>query len=280
MAKKKKIMLKFNSYLAGLFEGDGHISINEKYNPRFCITTHEKNEPWLLHIKKKLKNFGFIRKKKKERALVLTISNKQGILLLINTLNGNLKTPKIEKFKEMLEWYNKKENTNIPLLPINYDLDNAWLSGFIEADGSFLIRYSIPKKASKKLPRIAAKFSLDQRMTLSKDENNQDETKSYKEILTSIANYLNCNLLTVTKKTGKTYYNITISNNQGTNNLIKYFTKYPLSSSKHLDFLNWKEVVQMINKKEHLIQENFKKILELKKEMNKSRTIYEWNNLT
>ena len=37
------------SYLAGLFEGDGHIwvskSTEKKHNPRFCITFHQKNMP-------------------------------------------------------------------------------------------------------------------------------------------------------------------------------------------------------------------------------------------
>ena len=38
------------SYLAGLFEGDGHIWIkksgeSKRHNPRFCITFHMKNEP-------------------------------------------------------------------------------------------------------------------------------------------------------------------------------------------------------------------------------------------
>jgi hypothetical protein len=41
----------FKGYLAGLFEGDGHIWIQKisdkkkKQNPRFCITFSMKNEP-------------------------------------------------------------------------------------------------------------------------------------------------------------------------------------------------------------------------------------------
>jgi hypothetical protein len=56
---------KFKEYLAGLFEGDGHIWIQKenqkkKHNPRFCITFSLKNEP----LAKKLLELigsGFIR---------------------------------------------------------------------------------------------------------------------------------------------------------------------------------------------------------------------------
>ena len=44
----KQNMYKFdntmNSYLAGVFEADGHIDFIKNKNPRFCITTHEKNK--------------------------------------------------------------------------------------------------------------------------------------------------------------------------------------------------------------------------------------------
>jgi len=54
-----------------------------------------------MKIKSQLNNYGFIRLKKKE--LVLTISNVEGLLLIINKLNGNLKTPKIDKFYDLID---------------------------------------------------------------------------------------------------------------------------------------------------------------------------------
>ena len=268
-------MLNFNSYLTGLFEGDGHISIGEKHHPRWCLTTHEKNEPWLLKIKEHLNNYGFIRRKKKEHALVLTISNNQGLFLIINKLNGNLKTPKINKFGQLINWYNNKYNTKIKCLPINYNLTNAWLSGFIEADGSFFIRCLNPKikNKNKHQRRIEGKFSLYQRMV-------SNDGMSYKSILTQIALFLNCNLLISKKKTGKAYYYINVTSKQSTKILINYLKKYPLSSSKYLDFKNWEIVVIMIHKKKHLKEEYIEEIYNLKNQMNNARTNYEWNHLT
>ena len=69
---------KFKSYLAGLFEGDGHIWIQKssekkKQNPRFCITFGMKNEP----LAKKLLELigsGFIRYKLQDNACLLVVS--------------------------------------------------------------------------------------------------------------------------------------------------------------------------------------------------------------
>ena len=66
-------------YLAGLWEGDGHLWIplkkqgGKKYYPHFCITFHEKE----MEVVKVLQTFigGYIRHKTKDKALVLTISS-------------------------------------------------------------------------------------------------------------------------------------------------------------------------------------------------------------
>lgn len=261
----------FNSYLTGLFEGDGHISIPKKGNPRFCITTHEKNEPWLLSIKTNLSNYGWVRRKRKERALVLTISNMLGLKLVVNKLNGHFKTPKIEKFQELINWINIKENTCIQLLPINYNFDNSWLTGFIEADGCFMIRFTEYKLISKKKPRCATRFSLDQRMF-------GPTSLSYKPIMENIANFLKCNLLIINKKkVQKQYFNITISGQEKIKGLISYLDQYPLSSSKYLDYLDWKQAYELLQQKEHLIFPNKIKLLKCK--MNNSRLHFIWNHL-
>ena len=80
---------KFNSYLAGLFEGDGHIwlpNINwnktNKHNPRFCITFALKNEPLAKKILEIIE-YGHIRYKPKENACVLIVSTVKGLKKII-----------------------------------------------------------------------------------------------------------------------------------------------------------------------------------------------------
>jgi hypothetical protein len=77
----------FNSYLAGLFEGDGHIwlpNINwkKKHNPRFCITFALKNEPLAKKILEIIE-YGHIRYKPKENACVLIVSPVKGLKKII-----------------------------------------------------------------------------------------------------------------------------------------------------------------------------------------------------
>jgi phage pi2 protein 07 len=96
-----------SSYLAGLFEGDGHIWISKdltkkKQNPRFCITFSLKNEP----LAKKLLDiiqFGHIAYKPKDNACVLTVSPVKGLKKVVSLLNGELRTPKINQLYLLID---------------------------------------------------------------------------------------------------------------------------------------------------------------------------------
>jgi LAGLIDADG endonuclease len=62
---------------------------------------------------------------------------------------------------------------------------------------------------------------------------------SYVYILTDIAKFLNCNLLTRKQKsTGNEYYTLTASSKISLNIIINYLDKYPLFTSKYLDYLD------------------------------------------
>src|ERR1700692_2010168 len=97
----KIIINYFGSYLAGLFEGDGHIwipsnNLMKKHNPRFCITFNKNNLPLAKAILKKI-GAGFIRVKTKENAVVLTVSPVKGLIFIISQINNYLRTPKIHQ---------------------------------------------------------------------------------------------------------------------------------------------------------------------------------------
>jgi hypothetical protein len=52
-----------------------------------------------------------------------------------------------------------------------------------------------------------------------------------------VANFLNCSLLTKTQKsTNNEYYTLTASSKISLNIIINYLEKYPLFSSKYLDY--------------------------------------------
>lgn len=78
----------------------------------------------------------------------LIIKKKKYVLFnLISLINGHMRTPKIEALHRLILWFNNKHNTNIPLLDINAEplINSSWLSGFLEADGSFYFNFKLNK---------------------------------------------------------------------------------------------------------------------------------------
>jgi hypothetical protein len=65
------------------------------------------------------------------------------IRLIVSLINGHMRTPKIEALHRLMKWLNNRPDQieNCPLLPLDNSpiLANTWLSGFIEADGSFYV---------------------------------------------------------------------------------------------------------------------------------------------
>ena len=267
------------TYLAGLFEGDGHIWIQnpdmkKKHNPRFCITFSLKNEP----LAKKLLDIigsGFIRYKPKDNACVLVVSPVTGLKKIVYLINGELRTPKIHSLYKLIDWLNKNHNTNIEKLPLKEDYltNDSWLSGFIDSDGSFSVQHTKIENNAKKR-KISCRLRIEQRML---DPVTGD---SYLKVLTNLAEFFNCNLLTRKQKsTGNEYYIITASSKLSLDILVKYLDKYPLYSSKYLDYKDWKEIVLLIFENKHYTEEGLIKTDFVRNSMNRKRTYYNWDHL-
>jgi hypothetical protein len=61
--------------------------------------------------------------------------------------------------------------------------------------------------------------------------------ESYFKVLTEISNFLNCSLLIRKQKsTGNVYYTLTASSKMSLEIIKNYLDKYPLFSSKYLDY--------------------------------------------
>jgi hypothetical protein len=268
-----------NSYLAGLFEGDGHIWISKdltkkKQNPRFCITFSLKNEP----LAKKLLDiiqFGHIAYKPKDNACVLTVSPVKGLKKVVSLLNGELRTPKINQLYLLIDWLNQNHGLSIKKLPIKTGniSNDSWLAGFVDADGSFSIQYT-KKKDGALNRKVSCRLRIEQRMIEPKTN------LSYFNILNEIAQLLNCNLLTRKQlSTGNEYYTLAATSRNSFIIIINYFETFPLFSSKYLDYLDWSKVVKLILNNEHYTDANLLIIDDLKSKMNRGRTEFNWNHL-
>ena len=270
---------KFKEYLAGLFEGDGHIWIQnlnqkKKHNPRFCITFSLKNEP-LAKILLELIGSGFIRYKTRDNACVLVVSLVIGLKKLVHLINGELRTPKIHQLHRLIDWLNKNHNTGITKLPLKDSSlsEDGWLSGFIDSDGSFSVQHTKLENNAKKR-KISCRLRIEQRML------DPITNESYFKVLTDISNFLNCSLLTRKQKsTGNEYFILTASSKLSLQIIINYLDKYPLFSSKYLDYNDWKKIVLLIFENKHYTEEGINKTESVKNSMNRQRINFTWNHL-
>lgn len=270
-------------YLAGLIEGDGYISITNENRILLGITFNLKDKPlaeYLLHYLGK----GTI-VKRKTNSVELRFSAKKTIIKIVDLINGKFRTPKIDQLYKLIDWMNKNYSTKINKLPLDDSPINlnSWLSGFIDADGNFYIRFSEKQ--------IICKFALEQRIIYPKTN------ESYDFILNYICLYFNIKLHTRIKKMPaqseafksyfkpfgfirkNSYYIIKIENQQSIKLLINYLKDYPLLSSKYLDFLSWDKAFKEIINKTHFTIEGRKIILEQKNQMNNKRTYFNWEHL-
>ena len=227
---------KFISYLTGLIEGDGTIIVPKferspkgKLNyPSIQIVFNLKDLPLALLIQKNL-GFGSLIRKKGSNAYVLSINDKKGILILVNLLNGNMRTPKIHSLNALIDFFNKTKGTCIEKHPVSIEsLDsNPWLSGFIEADASFQVRTTL----SGKYPKLECKLEISQRREDHKGYDNLD-------FLSSIAEFLETQVKEIRSDRPKPEYRIRTTNLKGNINLKNYLLQFPLFGTKHLDSLD------------------------------------------
>ena len=187
----------------------------------------------------------------------------EGLLLIVHLINGKLRTPKAYQIDLIIDWLNQKHNANIKKFPIcNHSLSaNAWLAGFIDADGYFYVKRSLQTKT--RYTQVLCSFSIEQRTTYPKTD------QSYEDIFNEIAKFLLVKLrIRKHKNTTNSYYLVAMTSVKSKSILRTYLDQYPLLSSKLLDFRDWCSVDNLIIKKQHNTKEAEKRINQLKLSMN------------
>ena len=267
----------FSYYFTGLVEGDGTIITPKtlrtpkgKLNyPSIQIIFHLKDLPLALLVQKEL-GVGSLSRKKGVNAYILTINSYEGILLVISLINGKMRTPKIYSLNALIDFLNETKGTSIEKYSVSTEPlnSNPWLSGFIEADASFQVRTTLSGKYSK----FECKLEISQRRQDHKGYDNLD-------FLTYIAEFLETEVKKIRSDAPKPEYRVRTTNLKGNIIAKNYLLQFPLFGTKHLDSLDWIEVVDMFDRKEHHTEEGKKKIVKIKSGMNNSRTDFTWNHL-
>ena len=259
-------------YLAGLIEGDGHFNTpnilnSSKVHRRMGgieVVFALKDKPSAELFKNKFGGNVYLDSKK--RIVRWMIQDIKSVVKVINLINGKLRTPKINGLYKMIDFLKTKgieiEKLSLDTSPLK---NNAWLAGFIDADGHFAIKGF----TSNIRTYLAIQFYLPQRKTDISGE-------TLENIMQKIADFLftKLNSRIVDKKYNQ--FVINTSNNKSNQVLIDYLNTFPLLSSKYLDFKDWETASNIYTQKLHRDPIQYEKIRLLKSNMNKNRIIFSW----
>lgn len=275
-------------YLAGLIEADGSIIVpkeDSKNTPTISISFNIIDKPLAICIKNQL-GFGSIENIENSNAVRLIIRGKYNILTLVNLINGKFRTPKIEKLHSLIDYINNKWNKTV--IPLSLDTgsfdENSWLAGFSDGDASLGINITWPNESINKYGQIRLTFELVQSRI------NEEHLFKYKIFMNKLSIFFNSKLEThyISKfdRGGKQKaWRARISNKKGATVVVNYFDKFPMFSCKFMNYKDWRLAYDiLILKKEHIGgSENklntFKKVGEIKNNMNKMRVNFDWSHL-
>ncbi len=293
---------KLGSYMAGLIEGDGTFAIHDnhslakKYIPKIIIVFNIKDLP-LAKFLRKVTNCGSIFIKPNRGYVLWQIQDIAGIYYIVKLINGHMRTPKIEALERTLNWLNdyisKNQDSKLPstqnlltkisLLSIK-SLDstpidnNPWFTGFSDADANFSI--NIYKRSNKNSMRVQMFYRLEIKQTYHKFDSIANQV-SFFPVMSKISEFLNTSVLSRTRLVkDKQYFSyMVIAHNKISLSKVKeYFLKYPMLSSKQLDFKDW---LFILNKQTNTFNtiSYLEDAIKIRKDFNKSRSSFNWDHL-
>jgi hypothetical protein len=161
-------------------------------------------------------------------------------------------------------------NTIIPKLPLNCEPlgSNPWFAGFIDGDGHFSVR-STSSKSKRAYPVVECRFELVQRQIYHNGLSNY-------EFMYEIAKFLDSKLGVTRSDSTHPQYRVRTINLASNMILSNYLTKYPLFSSKHLNYLDFLKVLELqkVNRLSPGDVNYLNNVVQIKEGMNNKRTLF------
>lgn len=252
---KRKINKRFLEWFIGFTEGKGcFLVLNNKVY--FDISVEIEDIQVLYYIKKEL-GFGKIKINKNYEGSFASfyVTNLSNFYRLVTLFNGNLCTVnKKQEFKTWLEIFNNQYSKEI--LFIDRDpkpsLNTGWLSGYIDALGSFTGIMENSEELNPRTPYLT--FFITQK-------------EFY--ILNVIREILNVSIKNIKQNKNKDCWILSISSVKKLRLIVNYLKRYTLKTKKSLAFTKWCKIYNLILNKEHVNDVGLNKIHSLTKEMNK-----------
>jgi hypothetical protein len=226
--------IEFLEWFLGFTEGDGSFGIRDG---RLVFIINQAEIEILQKIRSEL-GFGNVSTFNQNGRVYArySVTNKKGIYFLIILFNGNIHLQKVhDRFSRWVQHYNQtlasSENDKILVkprrLPKEISLENAWLSGFFDAEGGFYAGMSKEDKATKRNFRLRLKAYIDQ--------------KNEFDILQQIAFLFDVKNVT-TRSIEKKTYRVDCNTKKALEKILNYFEHSNLRSKKHIVYALWKKV--------------------------------------
>lgn len=276
----------FNAWLAGLIEGDGCIVVPERRKtgerinyPHIQIAFHKKDKEL---AKKIIAIIGSGSCDIYNNTVRLTWRKKADLLNVIDRINGNLRTPKILRLHALIDWFNEEEpqkrmKKEVDLSPVG---ENSWLSGMSDADSNFNIILTGAGSGSFRVQR-------QWRLEISQKTHHGAEQVGW---AMQVSAYIESNLLSrhryanLTRDKGApearpsalySSWIIVAHSPHSIGKIEEYLERFPLYSSKYLDYKDWKSCGLIKDKN----KESYEKVMHIKSGMNSRRTHFNWGHL-
>ena len=251
------------NWFIGFTEGDG--GLHTYKNKIFIFGITQKEESILQEIQSVL-GFGKVYFDLSANAYRYRVTIKSDILKLAILFNGKFATQnKINQLKLWIDFLNidsvKLTFYPNPFLPT---LNDSWLSGFTDAEGSFIVSV-VNQKSNKEVldseGNIGLKVTIYQLVRIKFVLDQKEES-----ILLQIKNIFGVGNVQKTGDIEVFRYNIgSFKSNSVT---VDYFLAYPLKTKKQSAFLKWKLIREMLLEKKHLEAGGIEIIREMAKSIN------------
>jgi len=235
----------FGHYLAGLIDGGGRFSTQQQ----LVISFYGLDKKLAYAIRSRI-GFGTVAPVVGKNSCSIILSSQAGLERVITLINGKLRTGhrydqitnnvlRHRLYADFCRWLSFTRNSTL-------NFENYWLCGFSDAAASFQI------KTILRPPRreVRLNFQVDQK------------TES---ALVQIKDYLGGN---VGRESQDTYYYSSTSFGSA-RNVIRYFDRYPLLSTKYHNYLRWRKAYLIIQRCEHFYDTGWNEIISLKSAMNR-----------
>ena len=244
----------------------------------------EKDAPLAKKIKEVL-NGGNLVYPKNSKYLDLLFQDLNSIKVIAVLLNGKMRTPKIEALHRLIDWLNARLDEKSKIVKLGLDNsslgNNPWLTGFIEADGNFYCGFDLNSEGIATVVKSYMRVSQKQLYKITSDI--PKENNSNFQIMEKIREFLDVKNVSEIKRTKENYvelsYEVRTTKKTSCDLLINYLSVYPLFSSKHQDFLDWREFHRIRLSREYKTIEGTSKLISLKNSMNTKRTQFNWDSL-